>query len=324
MVPSISTWAGLSSMTRTRRRNIWKRSTKANAASRICRPLMNPEKQGIFVMLNGRCLLESRAKISIHDRGFLYGDGFFETILCVDGRPRFLRDHEARLLSSCLEFGINLPDAVHFDDAIEKLTAANGLTTGPARIKIIVTRGKGLAGPGIGFPAAGTPTVLVTAVPYRAPAENLYGKGIGMAVFPQAHSGPLARHKSLNYLFSLAARQYAAEKKAYEALLCDPQGMVLECSAANIYARKGTVVSLPPADAPYLHGVMEKQILKILEEAGYRVSRTYFRPESILSADEVFISNALIGALPVADIDGKPCGPFREVSSLIRRKLEET
>ncbi|MEW5814067.1 MAG: aminotransferase class IV [Spirochaetota bacterium] len=274
-----------------------------------------------YVFLNGRLIAEAKAKISVTDRGFVYGDGFFETILCVKGRPQLFPEHEVRLRNSCREFHIPLPDDIHFESIVKKVIIANKLSEGFARVKIIVTRG--MAEPGLSFKSTAEPTVLITALPYSLPEQPKYTGGIDVAVFPQPHVSPLARHKSLNYLYYIMARNYAIKRKTEEAILCDHQGRVLECSAANIFVRKGRLINIPPADAPYLHGIMEKHILSIMTDAGYEVKEEYFHIDRLLDADEVFISNSLIGALPVVRIDGEKCNPDFEASIRIKQKLEK-
>ena len=254
------------------------------------------------------------------DRGFLYGDGFFETILAVDGKPEYLSEHLERLDRSCRKFHIQYsPDSVDWHKVLDSLLRANGHGVGLSVVKIIVTRGT--TKPGLNLTGDGTPTVIVMVRPYSRETGTQWDTGVHLTTFPLRRSSPVAHYKSLNYLYYLTARQYAIDQGADEAILLNPDGKVLECAAANIFFRTGDTVIKPPKDAPYLKGIMEKEVLSILRSRGFSLLESYFEVEDMLCASEVFITNSVIRVVPVAEIEGKSCTSDHTIVELLRKKI---
>lgn len=254
-----------------------------------------------YVYLNSRLEPESEARISIYDRGFIYGDGFFETILSVNGRLQFLNEHLERLENSCRDFRINLKSDIDWSQAIGSVLSANGLSERTAAVKIMVSRGES---PGSLILDDDTdPTIIITARPYNRISGDKIRDGVKLAVFPEPLSSPLAHHKSMNYLYYLSARDYAVRQGADEAIITDPHGRVLECATANIFLRNKNTVCKPPPGAPYLKGIEERFVISVLKKNGFILEENYFGVDALREAEEVFISNSLIGVLPASGID---------------------
>ncbi|HZE22235.1 MAG TPA: aminotransferase class IV, partial [Desulfobaccales bacterium] len=184
-----------------------------------------------FVWLNDEMMPISEARVSVNDRGFLYGDGLFETLRAEAGRGQFLREHLERLRASAQVFRLTFPEAFPWEERLSRLLAANGLGSGPARVKILLSRGEA---PGLGLPQDSHPTLVIWAQPYTPPTPAEYQAGWPLAVFPPGRSTFVGRHKSLNYLFYLAARQYALDQGAKEALVLEADGLVSEGAATSL------------------------------------------------------------------------------------------
>src|SRR3974377_1543456 len=127
-----------------------------------------------FVWINEEMLPLSQARMSVEDRGFLYGDGFFETLRVEDGHPLFLDEHLDRLQTSAREFRISLPMGLPWQERLDQLLAANGLKQGMAAVKILVTRGEAA---GLGLPESLSPTLVIWARPYQPPSLQAYTRG---------------------------------------------------------------------------------------------------------------------------------------------------
>jgi len=255
-----------------------------------------------FLFLNDRLLPAREARVSIHDRGFLYGDGFFETLRAAAGRPLFLAEHLSRLGASARAFRITLPPAFPWEGAVTEVLAANGLTTGLAAVKIILTRGEE---PELGLPPARHPTVVVTARPYTPPGTAEYQRGWEVAIFPERRTSFLGRHKSLNYLFCLAARQYALEGGAREALILEGDGAVSEGAAtAVVYQEDGKF--RVPQGASALASVTLAVLRRALKRRGQDLVPQPTFPEQLRRSQGVWLANSLMGLLPVASLDGQP------------------
>lgn len=260
-----------------------------------------------IVWLNGEFLPLRCAFISPYDRGFLYGDGVFETMRAERGTVLCLHEHLSRLERSLMELRIaaDLPDK--WEALIERILEKNRLAKTVAVVKIIVTRGV-IAGPGL--PPSSRPTVCITAHKYIQPSPLSYERGWHLFVHKEGFSPPLAEHKSLNYLYFLRARQAAIERGADEAVVLDPGGYVSEASAGSLLARTDGKWWRPLS--PYqLPGVTVGLAVKLLAGLGEEVEVRRTRVEDLTKAQTVWVLNSLILVMPVSAIDGlsvpEPC-----------------
>ena len=270
-----------------------------------------------FVWLNDELLPLDQARVSVEDRGFLYGDGFFETLRVEDARPLFLDEHLARLEKSAREFRIAFPKEIPWQERLGRLVAANGLAQGVAAVKILLTRG---ALPGLGLPEVLSPTLVIWARPYEPPPPEEYAAGWPVAVFPERRTTFLGRHKSLNYLFYLAARQYALDQGAREALILEADGLVSEGAATSlIVAQRGRYFT--PAAASALPGVTVAALARALERRGVRLQEVPVTLARVQEADGLWLANALMGILPVASLEGKPMPVMRETTAFLQECL---
>jgi branched-chain amino acid aminotransferase len=255
-----------------------------------------------FVWLNDSLIPLSQARVSVEDRGFLYGDGLFETLRADKGRVHFLAEHLGRLQASAAFFRLPWPEDLDWGARLGRLLAANGLTTATARIKILLSRG---VAPGLGLPEAGHPTLVVWAFPYEPPSPGEYAAGWPVVIFPQGRTTLVGRHKSLNYLFYLAARQYALDRGAQEALILEADGRVSEGAATSLVYRHGGGFFTPEA-ASALPGVTVAVLRRGLTARGLSLETRPTPVDRLLAADGLWLANSLMGVMPVAAVDGQP------------------
>lgn len=253
---------------------------------------------GGTVWLNGRFLPLESACVSVLDRGFLYGDGCFETIRAQGGRPLFLRRHLERLYSSLSAFRIGLNSLPEWPGILEALLHGNKLDRDVAAIKIIVTRGTASH---MGMPVQEHPTVLVHARRYDLPTPDAYEDGISLHIFDEGYTPPLAFHKSLNYLYCLAARQAALDNGAGDAVLLDKEGRVAETSSGSLLASTNGEWWTPQTNY-CLHGITVREVSSILAESGTGVEAREAAPCDLMAAETVWVLNSLMGIMPVARI----------------------
>ena len=255
-----------------------------------------------FVWLNDDLLPLTQARVSVNDRGFLYGDGLFETLRAEAGRVLFLAEHLERLGASARVFNLPFPSAVPWEERLARLLAANRLSRGPARIKILLSRG---VAEGLGLPAECRPTLVIWAHLYTPPTPEEYAGGWPVAVFPQGRSTFLGRHKSLNYLFYLAARQYALDQGSKEALILEADGLVSEGAATSlVYLHQGRYYT--PASASALPGVTLTVLRRGLAARGLALETRPTAVAQLQEADGLWLANSLMGLMPVAAVDGAP------------------
>jgi branched-chain amino acid aminotransferase len=272
-----------------------------------------------FVWINEELLPLTQARVSVEDRGFLYGDGFFETIRAEDGRVLFLEEHLERLRASAQAFRIDFPDQVPWQERLDKLLAANGLHQGTAAVKILLTRGEVT---GLGLPPSLAPTLVVWARPYLTPSPEEYEAGWPVAVFPERRTTFIGGHKSLNYLFYLAARQYALDQGAREALILEADGLVSEGAATSlIVARQDRL--LTPAAPSALPGVTVAALARGLERQGRNLERVSLRLSDIQKAGGLWLANSLMEVMPVSILEGRPVPLVPEITRFLQDCLAQ-
>jgi len=270
------------------------------------------QKQAV-VWLNDDLLPLSQARVSVEDRGFLYGDGFFETLRAEDGRFLFLDEHLTRLRASAQAFQISFPTDLPWEKRLQELLAANGLLQGAAALKILLTRGEA---PGLGLPAALSPTLVIYARPYLPPSPEEYTTGWPVVVFPERRSTFMGRHKSLNYLFYLAARQYALDQSAREALILEADSLISEGAATTlILAWKNGFFT--PAAPSALPGVTVAVLARALEHRGNNLEWAPLHLSHLTEADGLWLANSLMGLMPVSSLEGRALPLSQETSRFL-------
>ncbi|NQT87441.1 aminotransferase class IV [bacterium] len=273
----------------------------------------------LLVSINGRLAPANEPVATASDRGFLYGDGLFETLRSYDGRPCLLAEHLARLSASAaaLRFGRAVDPRAVADD-VERLLEANALRD--AYIRVTLSRGPLLGVLELEPPAR--PTLVIVAQPVHPPDAAAYREGqraIVATIRQNTHS-PLPRHKTLNYLGNLLARTEARERGAHEAVLLNTRGEVAEAAASNIFLVLGGQLVTPSLDANILPGVTRGRVLAVARAMGAPVEERTVSPDELHRADEILLTNSIIEVMPVASVDGRPVGsgPPWQTAAMLR------
>jgi len=261
-----------------------------------------------IVFINGQYLPEASATISPLDRGFLYGDGLFETLRSVGGLIVSYQDHMERLKQGCVVTGISLPfTPVKIREFVRELLMRNDLLD--AGIRIMLTRGVSETF-GFGHPKNVKPTFIVHVRPYSKLAPELYENGVSVNLKTCAgHNSRTSTLKSISALEFVLTKQEALDADCYEMILTDQFDNVLEGTSSNIFMVKDRVVRTPPLSDHILGGITRKRVLEILEKKMRSAAvETKLTRSDLLSADEVFITNTHVEILPVTKIEEKIIG----------------
>jgi branched-chain amino acid aminotransferase len=258
--------------------------------------------------MGGRVCLPEDAKISVFDRGFLYGDSVYETIGTAYGRLFALSDHLARLERSADRIGLRAPPRAEIERAVADTMAA--AANAESRVRVILTRGAGKLD--LDPAAVDDPQLVVIVFPLGAPSPDMYENGVSVAIVSVHRNSPRAMDpavKSGNYLNNVLALGEARRSGAYEAILCAADGTVAEGASSNVFIVVGGEVRTPGLDVGILDGITRSKILEVCRSDGLAVRETRFTPDELRAADEVFITSATRGALPVTTVDGHQMGP---------------
>lgn len=241
-------------------------------------------------------------KISVMDRGLQYGDGLFETIAVVNGKPRLWKRHMVRLARG--EQRLKLPA----QDKNKVLEEASSLISGQGRavIKLVVTRGQG----GRGYRPSSAPETsrILSLHPWPDCPSSWYEKGIALRVCRTriGHSKILAGLKHLNRLEQVLARQEWDDPRIPEGLMLDENGHVVEGTQSNLFFLKDGLLFTPSLANAGVAGIVRELVLEIAKELGIDCRVTTVRLADVSSADALFITNSLLGICPVSSLAGKP------------------
>lgn len=250
------------------------------------------------VFLNGEFVPAERASVPVLDRGFLYGDGLFETMRVHRGQPFCWDAHLDRFERGAAFLRIQL---LHTREQL--LTAALRLMElnqlQDAVLRLMVSRGSGARG--YSPRGANTPTtvMLVQALPEPPASVSL-----ATATFRIPAGDPFAPYKIANRLTHILARAEAEERGADEALLLNTKGHVAETASGNIFWIERNVVCTPPDDAGALHGVTRGVVRELCGELGLPLESREATASQLQRAEGAFVTGSVSGIVPVASIEG--------------------
>lgn len=246
------------------------------------------------------CWVDGRpaASVPVSDRGLQYGDGLFETIACLDGRPRFLDLHVARLRQGCARLDMPLPDAGTM--RTEVLRA--GAMAPRGIVKLIVTRGSS-AQRGYAPPPDARPRRIVQWFPWP-PEPSAAEQGVAVCLSPitLGINPALAGIKHLNRLEQVMARHRLDGTRYAEALMSTAAGDVIGGTLSNLFVVRDAVLCTPSLEQCGIAGVMRAVVLREAALLGVRVQVTALRLAELESATEMFLTNVRIGLWPIGSL----------------------
>ena len=260
------------------------------------------------VMIDGELVSPERARVSVFDRGFLYGDSVFETVGTYGGKPYALIPHLERLRLSAERVFISMPIGVA-TLAQEVMTTVSAAGNDESYIRIMLSRGIGPLG--LDPEQADDPLRVIIVTSLKKPPAEAYQQGIAVITHRTrrtTEATPAEGAKIGNYLVNLIATREARRAGAEEALLVDAHGRVVEGATSNVFAIVNDLLVTPPEGAGALAGITRAGILRIAAGVGLRHEFRALRVGELRDAAEVFISSSIRELLPVVRIDGKPVG----------------
>ena len=263
--------------------------------------------------------------VSVLDRGLHFGDGVFETIACLHGRPRFLALHLQRLADGCRALGFAPPAA----ELLRAEVAGLAATQDRSIVKLIVTRGPATVR---GYAVSGREQATRIAIRYPWPVEDpvlqQQGVGVRMAAMRLGENPALAGLKHCNRLEQILARGEPEAAAAAEALMLSRSGNLVSGTMTNVFLVDASParVRTPAIDSCGVAGVMRRVVLREAARAGIAATECRLSPADLEAAAEVFLTNARVGIWPVGRIGARTLipGPVtRRLQSLLRPLLEE-
>lgn len=247
------------------------------------------------VLVNG----EPSRTVDIADRGLQYGDGIFTTLKVLRGVPLFLGRHIDRLRRDGQRLGLPLPPSEILAEEVTRLADSHPDSV----IKILLTRGEG--GRGYRVAATLTGTRIISAHPLPAYPDSHTQQGVRVR-FCQLQLGinpALAGIKHLNRLEQVLARSEWEDDAIWEGLLTDSEGYLVEAVMSNVFLVQQGRLRTPLLDRNGVAGVMRSIVLDQAQALGMSVEICRLKPADALQADEIFLTNSVIGIFPVQSVE---------------------
>lgn len=255
------------------------------------------------------------------NRGFAYGDAVFETLKVVHGKILFWEDHYFRLMASMRMLRMEIPMAFtmeYLEEEVLKTVSANALSTKTARVKLTVYRDAD----GLYLPESNAVGYLITVKELDEDFYLLREGPYTVDLFKDYYVAPglLSTLKTNNKALHVVGSIYAKENDFDNCLLLNTNKQVVEALNGNVFLVSGTHIKTPPLTDGCLKGIVRKQLLDILQKLeGYSVEEASISPFELQKADELFITNVIVGIQPVTQYRKKQYQT--DVSKLLLQKL---
>ena len=278
------------------------------------RPMNPSDLPNLPCYLNGEFTTLPNAKISVMDRGFIFGDGVYEVVPVYGGRPFRFAEHMARLDRSLAELRIPNPKSrEEWRELVQRLVDAHATTTGLRAqdstqiVYIQVTRGVAMRDhvmiPGL------QPTVFAMSNKMTPPSAQDRAEGVA-CITAEDFRWKKAHIKSISLAGAVFARQLSADVGALETVMFR-DGFLSEAAASNVWVAKGGKLLGSPRDNLVLEGIRYGLIEVLCRDAGIPFELRRIAREDVLAADELILSSATKEVLPITRLDGKPVGNGR-------------
>ncbi|NVJ88808.1 MAG: aminotransferase class IV [Flavobacteriaceae bacterium] len=256
-----------------------------------------------MVILNGALVAEENTSVSIQNRGFKYGDSIFETIKVANGKVIFWEEHYFRLMASMRMLRMKIPmefTLEFLEEKILKLTNEHKSSSNEFRVRLTVFREDG----GFYTPETNSINYLIEASPLNYITKTDYKVDVYKDFYH--YSGLLSTVKTNNKMLNTLASIFAKENDLDNCILINENKGVVEVTNGNIFILKDNVVKTPAITEGCIKGVIRKKLIEVLQKnEEYKIEETSISPFEVQKADEVFITNAIIGIQPVTQYKKK-------------------
>lgn len=250
---------------------------------------------------NGTISSIEDTQLNPFNRGFLYGDGLFETIKAVNGKLLFWEDHYFRLMASMRILRMEIPMAFtpeYLEEELIKTLKASDLINKTARIRINVYR----SGGGTYLPEDRSVGYYVSVKEHVSPFYLLNETSYEVELYKDHYINAdlISTLKTTNKIIHVTGSIYAQENGYDNCLLVNNEKNIAEALQGNLFLVKGTHIKTPPLSDGCLRGVIRKQLIAIIGLMDdYTFEEASISPFELQKADELFITNTIIGIQPI-------------------------
>lgn len=276
-----------------------------------------------YYYLNGRRMSEKEISFSVLKRGFLYGDGVFETLKAENYRIFRWDDHWERLQKGADVCGLEIEEeSGKLKNRIETALKKNSLNEAYIRINVWRKETESFD-PG----DERRSKVLVLMKKHKSYPEKFFTEGIRCIIsktYFKNDKSPLTCIKSLNYLENILARSEAKKQGYNDNILLNTEGYLASASVSNLFFVKGKKIFTPSLSCGILPGITRKAVFDICGRYGIKTEEGKFRPGDLKKADEVFLTNTLMGVMPVREVKNIFTGKQFSCAVFLREELKNT
>lgn len=260
------------------------------------------------VWIDGKLVDKADAKVSVFDHGLLYGDGVFEGIRAYKGKIFECDAHLDRFFQSAKGIRLTLPlSREQLRAAITETMKANDFAD--CYIRLVATRGVGSLG--LSPMRCEKPSVFVITDLLEMYPREMYEKGMSVITSSVIRNHPSAlspRVKSLNYLNNILAKLEAIDSGVPEAIMCNHEGNVAECTADNIFIVRAGQVQTPQTHDGVLEGVTRRVMLDLCQKLQIPCIEKTLQRHDLYISDECFLTGTGAEVIPVTKIDNRAIG----------------
>ena len=251
--------------------------------------------QDLFVNNNGAVIPNKGATIAAGNRSYLYGDGLFESIRILNGKPINMVNHFNRMVEGAKAIKMRFPTfftVEFFEDKVKELIAISDIKEG-GKCRISLDRALG----GTYIPETNEISYFIEVYPYESNYFELNSKGYEVDIYREIKKQKnfLSNFKTKNGLLYVMAAIAAKEKGLDDYLLINEKDAVIESSNSNLFVVSNGVLYTPSLEDGCLAGTMRMQVINIALTHGIKVYECAILPQNLLAADEIFLTNAIRG-----------------------------
>ena len=249
----------------------------------------------LYVNNNGTILPSDAPTIHPGNRGHLYGDGVFESIRLMDGRPLNIQNHITRMIEGARVLKMNIPSfytAGFFEEKILELIDKSSINGG-GRCRLSLDRKTG----GAYLPESNDCTFYIEVYPYLVSHYELNAKGLEIDIYRdiKLQKNFLSNFKTKTGIPYVMASISANEQGLDDLLLTNDKGNILESGSYNVFIVSNGILYTPSLDEGCIAGTMRMQIINLALLNNIKIYECNILPQNLLSADEVFLTNAIRG-----------------------------
>lgn len=265
---------------------------------------------------NGEWIVAGDFSLPPTDRGVILGLALFETMLAVDGLPKFTEDHLARWKQSCDKLGWTFPD-IDLAGIGSELLRKNRLVPGRGRIRLTMTAGTGSIFDKV---AGNDAKIWITATPVDDPPKSIE---VLVSPWKRNASSPLAGLKTASYAENILALDHARNAGFEETIFFNTDGKLCEAATSNVFLVRGDQVVTPSLESGCLPGVARSVVIRMIRSSGRECLETSLGEMDLENADEIFLTSAIRGPVPVSRLGDRKFHATPAADSIRARWIDE-